>query len=371
MGYYGRKKRNLKPLALAFSVVLGVFGSYWMAGMDSFSSPPPISQSKPASVQTKKSQTLEDMLNSSQKIVMKATYEVPNMFNPAEPKEVSLYGFGSSICVYKNLNEQNLFFLTCDHVTAAPQEILVMDTQLGLKKVEKNLYETKIKFKNQDISFYVLLDEDQGPMQAPFEGIQIAKLKSASLGVYGGTIKDDDGNITDFKTTPLTELADTGFREDDEDWIKNNDISLLRVDTSKMKEGEIYSQLNKFSVWEGKWADFGAMKQGDAMKVVGYPLAFERQIDSGELTSKEATEKSLNENYYFTSAHINPGNSGGPAFLVVEKYKLQDGQIVKEQEFLFAGLARLGYSGEGMGGILRPDVIMEFLKQQGYRYLIK
>ncbi|MEK6857914.1 MAG: serine protease, partial [Nanoarchaeota archaeon] len=300
------KKRSLKPLAAALAVVLGVFGGYWTAGaldVNNFQ-PTPIS----APVKPARRQTLEDILNSSQKIVMNATYEINsfNSFGMPSKKEISLYGSGSSICVYKNLAENNLFFLTCDHVTSAPEEQYVIG-EFSFKKIDNNMYETKIN-NNQ---FYVLMNDVQDVQQLSWT-ILTAKLKNVSMGIYQGVVKDSEGKVTDFKTIPLTELADTGFRDDDEEWVKNNDISLLKVDTGKMKEWEIDSLLNKFSSWDGKWANYYTMKQGDLLKVVGYPLGFERQICSGELTSKEGMEKSLNDNFYFTSAHLNPGNSGGP-----------------------------------------------------------
>lgn len=362
MGY---KKRSLKPLAAAFSVVLSVFGGYWIAGAATSESYQPTPTSRPAQVKTERKQTLEDILDSSQKIIMKATYEVEyfNRFGILEKKELPLYGSGSSICIYKNLSENNLFFLSCDHVTSAPEEQYVIG-EFSFKKMENNIYETKIKGN----SFYVLMNDTPEVQQLSWT-IRTAKLKNVSMGIYQGVVKDDDGNVKDFKTIPLTELADTGFRDDDEDWVKNDDLSLLKVDTSQMKEWEISSKLDKFSVWEGKWARFFSMNQGDQLKVVGYPLGLERQVNTGELTSKEGIDPG--DNFYFTSAHLNPGNSGGPVFLVIEKYKLQNGQIVKEQEFLFAGLARLTAGGEGTGGVLRPDVIQDFLREQGYGYLIR
>lgn len=369
---YKKRGTSFKPLLGAFAIVAGVFGGYYTAaGLDSVKSPPKISSPLTPKVQTERKQTLEDIINSSQKIITKSTYEINyfDSFGNEVKKEIPLYSFGSSICIYKNLDEKNLFFLTCDHVTTAPEEMYVIGDLSSFKKVEKNLYETKLKTKNKEDSFYVLLEENK-----PFDFgifIHLAKLKSVSLGIYQETIKDEHGEITDFKTIPLTELADTNFKDDDPDWVKNNDISLLKVDTSKMNDLEIFSNLNKFSVWDGKWADYASMKQGDLLKVVGYPSAFERQINSGELTSKEGIEKSLNNNFYFTSAHLNPGNSGGPVFLVRETYKIVNNQVVKEQEFYFAGLARLGAGGEGLGGILRPDIIEKFLIEQGYGYLIK
>ena len=344
---FKNKLRNALTVGLISASYLATGLAGW-ALHDVLSSRAEILQLMPENRVEKKKESLEQILDATQKLVNVSTYEF-EYFDQAGNKtteEKELYFVGSAVGVYKDLEDRTLLFMSCDHVTASPEHIMTF----GMAESKgKSFYQGTISSGDSELHYI-----STEPVQRPGLRIGIGRLKSKRLGLFTGADYDADGRATDVYFDPVTELADTGDAPEDKDFIYNDDITLLKVDESAV---------DKYSVWEGAWADEDSVRPGQRVYAVGYPMDLSKQITQGIITSDGDPHRDFDDNFYFVSAQINPGNSGGGVWRVVEK----DGK----EEFELVGLSRLKFYADGIGGIVKIGNMKDFLREEGYAYIFK
>lgn len=305
-------------------------------------------------IKTTRQENLEEILDVTQQLVNISTYEFEYRdFTGNLRKEAKdLYFIGSAVGIYKNLEENALYFLSCDHVTSSPEEIRALGIQT---KPVNGLYQGTIEGSEQ--MFYCT-----EPIEMPGFSIIRGKLKSKRLGLFRDAWYDSDGSVRELYLDEATELADTGDVEEDRDFIYNDDITLLKIAE--------HCDLKKYSVWEGDWADETQVRPGQEVYATGYPLGLSRQITQGIISSEGDPRRDFDDNFYFTSAQINPGNSGGGVWAVKKvSVKGKDGKTRIREKLEFLGLGRLKFYADGIGGVVKIGKIKDFLRREGYSYI--
>lgn len=308
--------------------------------------------------QLPKTYGLEDILNATQKLVNISTYEFEykDALGRNVKKEVELYFIGSAVGVYKNAEEKALYFLSCDHVTASPKEIIAF--WLCSEKPENGFYRGTIKTASSEQECFC------GPIEA--KGLALAKgvLKNKRLGLFRFANCDAEGNVESICVDEVIELADTEKDAEGKAFVYNDDITLLKVNESV--------NMADYPVWEGGWADEKSVKPGQEIYAVGYPLDLSKQVTSGIITSEGNTQESYDDNFYFTSAQLNPGNSGGGVWRVSSTVvKDRNGRAHAMPTLEFLGLGRLKFRADGISGVVKMDRIKDFLRKEGYAYIYK
>jgi hypothetical protein len=308
--------------------------------------------------QLPKAYGLEDILNATQKLVNISTYEFEykDVLGRGVKKEVELYFIGSAVGVYKNAEEKALYFLSCDHVTASPKEIIAFG--LSSEKPENGFYRGTIKTEGSEQECFC------GQIEA--RGLVLVKgvLKDKRLGLFRFANYGAEGNVESICVDEVKELADTEKDAEGKAFVYNDDITLLKVDENV--------DFNQYNVWEGGWADEKSVKPGQEIYAVGYPLDLSKQVTSGIITSEGNPQESYDDNFYFTSAQLNPGNSGGGVWRVSSTVvKGRNGRARAMPTLEFLGLGRLKFRADGISGVVKMDRIKDFLRKEGYAYIYK
>ncbi|MBW2973714.1 serine protease [Candidatus Woesearchaeota archaeon] len=296
-----------------------------------------------------KKEGLEEILEATEKLVNVSTYEFEyfDMKGNKTTEEKELCFVGSAFGVYKNLEEKTMLFLSCDHVTASPEQIVT----LGMKeKAGKSFYEGTVKAGDSELSYVATK-----PVAKPGFRVGIGRLKSKKLGLFRKADYDKNGRAKKVYIDAVTELADTDASERGRDFIYNDDLTLLKLDEKAIR---------RYNAWDGKWADAKTVKPGQKVYAVGYPLDLSKQVTQGIITSEGDPHRDYDDNFYFTSAQINPGNSGGGVWRIV---KDEDGK----EKLELVGISRLKFYADGIGGIVKIGKIKDFLRKEGYSYIYR
>lgn len=289
-------------------------------------------------------QSLENILNADEAIVNKSVYQFKrsNYDGTTDTIEKEVYSFGSAVGVYKNVDEELLMYLTCEHVIAVPETVFSFR---GFSR-QNGFYRGNITIEGgKEIEVMIPYDINDPRDAAGNLNLGVGTLVSQDIGLYQGEFKDAEGNIENYDYIKLRTLASN----------EDNDIALLKV-----KEDE-YIDFDDFDVWERGWAVHDVVRPGDYVYAVGHPLFLGKQITSGEITATDNYTEEKHDNIYFISANINPGNSGGANYVVDN-----DGEL------LLVGLSKLKWRGApGICGIVTIEKIRDFLTDEGYSYIMK
>ncbi len=290
----------------------------------------------------KREQSLEELMATTEQVIVRATY---SFF----PKDIAVYFSGSGVCVYKNIKENLVFYLTCSHVIDVPPELNVF----GFSKISDGMYKLNVSGKNS------------GPLPLDARAFQEvmaggAKLKSVELGIFNGFARDYNGKLVGMNLIAAELLADTVV-SDEADWVDDQDVALLKID-----ENRVMLNPDRFTLFEGEFADEDELSPGDKVWAIGYPGGLGKQLCSGEIR-----EKNNFATYTLMTTPINFGNSGGPVFLedTVQEV-LKDGTVKTIKSYKLAGLSRIGYFDMlAMTGMSKISLIQDFLRAQGYSYI--
>lgn len=303
----------------------------------------------------RKKQNLEELMNTTEQVIVKATYETVNTVGPK--KEVTINFSGSAVCVYKNLAEDNVFFLTCAHVTDVPQEMMIW----GFSANASGLYDVDIRDKNnKSIPRQAFSLEDYA-----LSGN--AKLKHAEIGIFNGYDHGSGGQLSGVNLISAKVLADSGINEV-QDWIYDEDVALFKADSKY-----VFGNPGRFTVFEGDFAAEEEIHPGDKVWAIGFPGSLGKQVCSGEIRRKDDPYTARDNTFTLMTAPINGGNSGGPVFLEKEIQEvMDDGTVKTEKVYKLAGLSRLCYLGMlSMTGMSKACWIKDLLKKEGYSYIYK
>ncbi|MBI2565237.1 serine protease [Candidatus Woesearchaeota archaeon] len=308
--------------------------------------------------------SIDDILKATHQVVCKATYEF-ELINPQtrqiSKEQIEFYGSGSGIVVYSNLEERNVFMLTCDHVVEPPKEMMVFGFSLNGRSENGRYFGSYQRDNGAQFNFFTLKD-----LNKYMNLFNKASLVKKEIGVVISEVLEGY-DVKDFELFPMREIAHTGIDIDSKDWIKNDDIALLKFDENYRTKKRYIDHLARYPAWNSNWLKYNNLKEGQKIAVVGFPLGFSRQVSSGEISSIIGIRKENPDNFFFGTAPVSPGNSGGPVF-VATKEVFEGDNIV--QYYSFAGLSRLGVtSGENMNGFVHPRLIQEFLRKEGYSYI--